>query len=155
MVAAVRMRRMAHHHARWHTSARMVHARRQHAAGRAALLLLLLWRWSAQLMVGARRRNGDAPNLWRWCGERILRDLAGLEGGGGGVDQVLRLLLHPLLVVELDVVAVFAAGAVCLAHAGRVVRQVGVTVVAVVLWHGGGGGGRDRLEKSWRFGPVM
>ena len=62
-------------------------------------------------------------------------ELSGLEGGGGGVDEVLRLLLHPLLVVELDVLLVLAARAVRLAHGRRVVGEVGVAVVAEVLRH--------------------
>ena len=45
------------------------------------------------------------------------------------------LILHPLLVVKLDILFVLASGAVGLPNRGRVVRQVGVAIVAVVLRH--------------------
>ena len=70
--------------------------------------------------------------------ERRLRTiswLAYLEGGCGGVDEVLRLLLHPLLVVKLDVLLVLPAAAVRLPDGRRVVRQVRVAVVAKVFRH--------------------
>lgn len=80
------------------------------------------------------RRHGRSLAL----GERVGGDLARLEGRRRRVDQILRLLFHPLLVVVLDVVLMFAPLAVGLAHGRRVVRQVGVTVITVVLWHCGG-----------------
>ena len=61
--------------------------------------------------------------------------VAHLERGRGGVDEVLRLLLHPLLVVELDVLLVLPAAAVRLPHGRGVVRQVRVAVVAKVFRH--------------------
>jgi len=67
----------------------------------------------------------------------VFAELAGHEGGCGGVDEVLGLILHPLLVVELDILLVFAASTVSLSHRGRVVSQVGVAVVAEIFWHGG------------------
>lgn len=89
--------------------------------------------WTRMLQ---RRRWWDGCTRFarKWVGG----DLARLEGGRGGVDQVLGLLLHPLLVVVLDIVLVLAALTVGLAHRRRVVRQVSVTVITVILWHRGG-----------------
>ena len=58
-----------------------------------------------------------------------------LERGGGGIDEVLCLLLHPLLVVKLDVLLVLPAPAVRLSDRRRVVRQVGIAVIAKVFRH--------------------
>ena len=61
--------------------------------------------------------------------------VAYLERGGGGIDEVLCLLLHPLLVVKLDVLLVLPAPAVRLSDRRRVVRQVGIAVIAKVFRH--------------------
>ena len=58
-----------------------------------------------------------------------------LERGGGGIDEVLCLLLHPLLVVKLDVLLVLPAPAVRLSDRRRVVRQVSIAVIAKVFRH--------------------
>ena len=52
--------------------------------------------------------------------------------------RVSYLVLHPFLVVELDILLVLPAGTVGLPDAGGVVGQVGVAVVAVELGHPGG-----------------
>ena len=62
-------------------------------------------------------------------------EFAYLESGCGGVDEGLRLLLHPLLVVKLDVLLVLPASAVRLSHSRRVVRQVRVAVITKVFRH--------------------
>ena len=71
----------------------------------------------------------------RGCPQTAQVQVAHLERGRGGVDEVLRLLLHPLLVVELDVLLVLPAAAVRLPHGRGVVRQVRVAVVAKVFRH--------------------
>ncbi len=73
----------------------------------------------------ARGRDGNAP----------AKRLSGFEGGGRGVDEALRLLLHPFLVVELDVFFVFASGAMRLAYGRRIVRQISVAIIAKIFRH--------------------
>ena len=51
------------------------------------------------------------------------------------IKQNSNLIFHPLLVVKLDILFVLPSGTVGLPNRGRVVRQVGVAIVAVVLRH--------------------
>ena len=52
-----------------------------------------------------RRRGNRYASLGWWClCEGIGRDLSGLVGSRSGVNQVLGLVLHPLLVVEFHIV---------------------------------------------------
>ena len=80
-------------------------------------------RWPAQAL---RRRDGVT---------RILAQLALHEGGRGGVNERLGLVLHPLLIVELHILLVLPPTAVGLPHTGRVVGEVGVAIVTVKLGH--------------------
>jgi len=67
----------------------------------------------------------------------VFSQLARHERGCGGVDEVLRLIFHPFLVVEFDILLVFSSGTVSLSDRGCVVSKVGVTVVAEIFWHCG------------------
>lgn len=132
--AGRRSHHVAHHRWRPHAHHRRhrsmgPHHHRRHAGWHHSLA----WRRTSELV---RWRNGNADLGRRRC-ERILCDLSGLECGCGGVDQVLGLLLHPLLVVELDIVAMLSAGAMRFPDTGGVVGQVGIAVVTIVLWHRG------------------
>lgn len=51
------------------------------------------------------------------------------------IDERLCLLFHPLLIVELDVILVFSAGAMSFSYGRRVVGEESVAVVTIVLRH--------------------
>jgi len=57
------------------------------------------------------------------------------EGGSCGVDEVLSLILHPLLVVKLYIFLVFTSSTVSLSDGRGVVGQICVAVVAEILRH--------------------
>lgn len=52
-----------------------------------------------------------------------------------GIDQMLCLLFHPLLVVEFDIILVFSSRAMSFPHGRRIVGQEGVAVVTVIFRH--------------------
>ena len=55
------------------------------------------WRWHAH-------GRASHPHGWRYHGS--TRKLSSFEGRGGGVNQVLGLVLHPFLIVELHILLV-------------------------------------------------
>ena len=120
-------------HTWWHSHRRRshpAHARRRSHAGR---------RPHAGRKTHRRRwhHRGSAHGLWRRNGHASGTgcEFARLEGCCGGVDEVLCLVLHPLLVVKLDILLVLAAGAMGLSHRRRIVGQVSVAVVTKILRH--------------------
>lgn len=135
-------RRSHSHHRRWHRSVGSHHHRTTgtHRSGWMHTGRRHHARWSLRWYAGSRAEAGAEIRRRRYrralvgC-ERIRSDLTGLESGGCRVDQMLRLLLHPLLIEIFNIVLVLATLAVGLPHARRVVRQVSVAIVAVVLWH--------------------
>ena len=124
--SGVRIRWHAHRHRRPHSRVHRwparVHARPE------------TWRhsWRHARWSKARRR----PESRRHSRASLLRRL----------QQLLCLLLHPLLIVDADVVLVFPTAAVGLADGGWVVGQVGVAVVAVITAH------RDPGERKFHNG---
>ena len=56
--------------------------------------------------------------------------------GGGSIDQMLCLFLHPLLIVEFYIIFMLSSRAMRLSHGRRVVRQKSVTVVTIIFRHG-------------------
>merc|ERR1712226_211582 len=61
--------------------------------------------------------------------------LSGPESGCRSVNEALGLLLHPVLIVKLNVLFVFSAVAVSFTNAWRIVSQMCVAVVAEILAH--------------------
>lgn len=127
-----------HRPVRIHHQRRMLHRgqrgrRRHHRRRRTG-------RGAGRPLHSAGGRRPSQAGRWRYGGsslggERILSYFTRFESCRCGVDQMLSLLFHPFLIVELDVVLVFAPGAVGLAHARRVVRKVSVAIIAIVLRH--------------------
>lgn len=118
---------------RWRTHSRWCH-KRIHHWWHVRRHVWHPWTWRSSHV---RRWYGNSSGLVtrRWPSEWIVCYLARLECCCGGINQMLRLFLHPLLIVKLHIVAMLAACAMCFTHRGRIVRQICIAVIAVVLWH--------------------
>lgn len=117
---------------RWRTYASWCHQRIHHRR-HVRWHIRHAWTWWCHV----RWWNRNASWLATRCGscKRIVCNLSGLKRSCSGINEMLCLLFHPFLVVELHIVAMLASCTVCFAHRGWVVRQICIAVVAIVLGH--------------------
>lgn len=118
--SGIHSHRRRHHHVRIHHHLRHSRNSSHHT----------LPRWWCKGVGG-----WDGYPLWWGLCKGILDNFPSLESCCCGINETLCLLLHPLLVVEFHIVLVFTSRAVSLSYAGGIVREVRVTIVAIVLWH--------------------
>lgn len=121
-------------HARMHS--RMHHTWRPRGSSRRSRGTMWGPRMSgwARMLKRCRGRDGCSS----FPSERVGGDLACLEGRCRRVDQVLGLLLHPLLVIVLDIVLMLPTLTMRLTNGWRIVREVSVTIITIILRHAGG-----------------